>query len=178
MARQVICKICKNKLPKDEAYCLETRSKDGKIKRSYYCDSVEYENYMCEKELTKKQKEEIFNYINYILGYECISYNLITKELNTILDIYTYEEVIYCFKSNKDNIKEYMNLKNINSEYNKIRYIFTVIASTIADTTKAFIKEKEQNKIKKVKAEKMVKYEPKEEYVYSNDKTTDFSNFF
>ncbi|WP_252225194.1 MULTISPECIES: hypothetical protein [unclassified Clostridium] len=180
MARQVVCKICKNKLSKDDAYCVETKSKDEKLKRSYYCDSIEYENYIFEKEQIKTRKDNVFKVVNEILGYECVSYNVISKELNPILKVYNYEQILYCFKLNKDSIKNYMNLKNIDKEYNKIRYIFTVISSTIADTSKELEIEKDINKIKEQKINNVIENDinTNEEYVYKKQSVTDFSSFF
>jgi hypothetical protein len=112
MARQVTCKICGSKILQSEAYCVISETKTGSKKRNYYCDSIEYDSFIYEKETIKQQKEEIFNTINEILGYECINFNLITKELSPIVKIYTYEEILefeklMVNKEEENNMPEY-----------------------------------------------------------------------
>jgi hypothetical protein len=179
MARQVTCKICGSKILQNEAYCVISETKTGNKKRNYYCDSIEYDSFIYEKERVKKQKEEIFNNINEILGYECLNFNLITKELSPILSIYTYEEILECFKEYKTNIDDYMNMKGIDKEFNKIRYIFTVIRANIADVSKITKDNKNKEKIKRVKIEEIEKKQTEiDNYQFKNNNVTDFTNFF
>jgi hypothetical protein len=179
MARQVTCKICGNKILQSEAYCVISETKTGTKKRNYYCDSIEYDSYIYEKEKTKQEKEGIFNIINEILGYECLNFNLITKELSPFIAIYTYEEILECFKEYKTNISDYMYMKGIDKEFNKIRYIFTVIRANIADISKIIKYKKNKEQIKRVKIEEIEdKQIEMDNYQFKNNDVTDFTNFF
>jgi hypothetical protein len=176
MARQVTCKICGNKILQSEAYCVISETKTGNKKRNYYCDSIEYDGFVYEKEKIKQEKEEIFNIINEILGYECINFNLITKEFVPIIAIYTYEELLECFKECKTNISDYMRMKGIDKEFNKIRYIFTVIRANISDISKTIRDKKDKGQIKRVKVEEIIDKQT-DNYQFKNNNVTDFTNF-
>ena len=68
--RQVKCKICGSKIDKDKAFCVETISKKtGKIIRKYYCDDIEYENFIQEKQKEKEDKDTMFKLIKKLNQY-------------------------------------------------------------------------------------------------------------
>lgn len=40
---KVTCRICKTKIEKSDAYCIEKVSSTGRTSREYYCNKQEYE---------------------------------------------------------------------------------------------------------------------------------------
>jgi hypothetical protein len=119
MARKCKCKICGTNLTTDIAY---------KVNKSYYCNEVEYSQYHQENVAYKK----IIDNINYILGY--ISTNTsIFKEIQKLKIAYTYTHINNYLETERDNIINYISRKDFNNEYNKIRYIFTIISNNLAD---------------------------------------------
>ena len=56
------------------------------------------------------------------------------KMITRLYDIgYSRKDVLECMKYYKDDIIKYMELKNIQNEYGKLRYIFTVVENNIKD---------------------------------------------
>ena len=56
------------------------------------------------------------------------------KMITRLYDIgYNRKDVLECMKYYKDDIIKYMELKNIQNEYGKLRYIFTVVENNIKD---------------------------------------------
>ena len=180
--RQVKCKICGSKIDKDKAFCVETISqKTGKISRKYYCDDIEYENFINKKQKEKEDKDTMFKLINEILGYECIAFTLINKEIKPILTKYTYEDINYCLNDLKEQIRDYMELKDIDKEFQRIRYIMTVLESNIMDKTtehKNIIKNKEHSK-KTINVEEIKEYDiPFSDVNFKSKDTIDFTQLF
>ena len=160
--RKVVCKICGNKIDKDKAYCVETISKKtGKINRKYYCDDIEYDSFINQKQKEKEDKENMFNLFNEILGYECVAFTLINKEIKPILTKYTYED--------------------IDKEYQRIRYIITVLESNIMDKTnehKKLIENIEYSK-KTITVEEMKEEDiPFSDVNFKSKDTIDFTQLF
>ena len=180
--RKVVCKICGNKIDKDKAYCVETISKKtGKINRKYYCDDIEYDNFINQKQKEKEDKENMFNLFNEILGYECVAFTLINKEIKPILTKYTYEDINYCLNELKEQIRDYMELKDIDKEYQRIRYIITVLESNIMDKTnehKKLIENIEHSKktitVEEIKEEDI----PFSDVNFKSKDTIDFTQLF
>jgi hypothetical protein len=179
MSRTVKCQICKKTIITEEAYRVTTINDKGKKINKYYCDSIELETYEQEIVNTKKEKENIFNTIDEILGYTCVNYNIISKELKPLIQVYSYSEIFNCFNVQKNKIAELIKMKDIDKEFNKIRYIFTVIINNIADDTNDLKNKIANQSIKKIKSED-IKMEdlPFSDYKYTEPKSTDFSSFF
>lgn len=76
---------------------------------------------------------ELLSLIDYIIGYTCIS----KTKVNMIKEIensgYTRKQLYECIDNNKDEIKTYLEQKNISQEYGKLAYIFTVVKTKIKD---------------------------------------------
>lgn len=174
----VNCQICGNKIDRKNAFCVEHQSKSGNIKKKYYCNSIEYEIYEEEKEKQKIIREKITDSINYILGYECLNHNLIRKEMKELVNTYTFEEILNCFQANKNNIRDNLDLKGIDKEFNKIRYMFIAIKSNIYEDTQNY-KELNKEPIKRIKSEDITYDEiPFSDYKYIEKESIDFSGLF
>lgn len=125
----VKCKTCGNKIEKGDSYCYLHMTKSGKLQKRYYCSREHFHepyidnvHYNRTRRLTDK-----------ILGYICIS-NEKNKMITRLYDIgYSRKDVYECMKYYKDDIIKYMELKNIQNEYGKLRYIFTVVENNIKD---------------------------------------------
>jgi len=179
MSRMVKCQICKKSIITEEAYRVTTINDKGRKLNKYYCDSIELETYEQEVLAKKQEKENIFNIINEILGYECVNFTIITRELMPILKVYTHKEIYNCLEIQKDKIMELLTFNNIDKEYNKMRYIFTVLSGNIADDTNDLKSKIINQSIKKIKSEDIkVEDLPFSDYKYTEPKSTDFSSFF
>lgn len=182
MSRMVKCKICGKELLQSEAYKVTTTKENGKKMNKYYCDSIEFETYEQEQSHKKEVKKAVFDSINEILGYTCVNYKSITKELEILLQTYTYEDILNCFDNQKNKIQELMSLNGIEKEFHKLRYIFTVISGNIADDTYELKQQNKNNKqeiIKKIESEDIdLEDLPFSDYTYTEPKGTDFSDFF
>ena len=119
MARKCKCVICKKDLTTDIAY---------KIDKKYYCSEEEY-NSLNQDKVTHKL---IIDNLNYILGYTCLN-TIIFKEIKTLKINYTYAQINNYLELEKEKIKLIISKKNIDSEFGKIRYIFTIIKNSIED---------------------------------------------
>lgn len=130
LARQVKCKICGEKIDKDKAYCIEkVNENNGKVTREYYHSKEEYEEDKFQKSLWKK----LLVSIDEILGYTSVSKTKVNmlKELENAG--YTRKQVYNCIENNKEEIKRYLNEKDIYDEYGKLSYIFACIKNKIKD---------------------------------------------
>lgn len=130
MARQVKCKICGEKIDSDKAYCVEKiNEKNGKKTRSYYCSLEEFEEDKYLKSLWKK----LLVSVDDILGYTSVSKTKVNmlKELENAG--YTRKQVYNCIENNKEEIKRYLDEKDIYDEYGKLSYIFACIKNKIKD---------------------------------------------
>lgn len=143
----VTCKICKNKIDKENAYKVEKVSaKTNKIRNEYYCNKQEYENDLRNKQLYK----EIQYITDIIIGYPIKNTNR-NKEITKLQEAgFTNEEIFRCFKYYKDEIIYYMGLKDDMKEGQKIKYMFTVVGNNIVDHKK---EDKERNDWEKYKKE-------------------------
>ena len=91
---KVTCKICKGKIEKEQAFCIEKVSeKTGKVSRSYYCSREEYEK---DKFLKSLWRELLLLYDD-ILGYTCISKTKVNmiKELENLREYKNFEIISY-----------------------------------------------------------------------------------
>lgn len=132
MARKVKCAICKAEIDKDEAFCIEkVNEKTNKVTRKYYCSEDEYN----EDKTNKSLWRELLVSIDYILGYTCIS----KQKVNMLKEIensgYSRKQLYSCIVNNKDEIKRYLDEKDILDEYGKLSYIFACIKNKIKDTS-------------------------------------------
>ena len=131
---KVTCKICKNKIEKSEAYVItKINEKTNKKTNSYYCSKEEFEKDKYWKSLWQK----LLISIDDILGYTCVS-KVKVNELKALEKEYTREQIYNCIENNKEEIKRYLEIKNIQDEYGKISYIFACIRNKIKDNTANF----------------------------------------
>lgn len=127
---KVTCAICKNKIEKNTAYCVEKiNEKTNKVTRKYYCSFEEFEEDKYNKSLWKK----LLVSVDDILGYTSVSKTKVNmlKELENAG--YTRKQVYNCIENNKEEIKRYLDEKNIYDEYGKLSYIFACIKNKIKD---------------------------------------------
>ena len=129
MGRQVTCQKCKKKIEKDNSYVYWHYTKSGKLQKKFYCNREEFHQLHMDMVYYNKTRKKI----DFILGYTCIS-NEKNKMITRLYDVgYNRKDVYECMKFYKDDIIKYMELKNIQNEYGKLRYIFTVVENNIKD---------------------------------------------
>lgn len=141
MARKCKCKICKKELTTDVAYKVIANNKNV-----YYCNEEEYQNELKEKQ----QKDNCYNTIKSILNEPFVT-PMMKKEISKLKGFYSYIVIEKTFKECEENIKWFLNNKEYNTEYAKIRYIITIIQNNINTTYKKHIQDikKMENLFKK-----------------------------
>lgn len=125
---KVKCKICGEKIEKEEAFCITKVSDSGRKTNSYYCSQQEYEKDKEEKELWRL----VLVAVDDILGYTCIS----KTKVNMIKEIeghYSRRQLYNCLTIHKEEIKRYLDEKGIYEEYGKLSYIFACVKNKIKD---------------------------------------------
>ena len=135
---KVTCRACGKKIEKEDAFCFVHETKTGKKQNHYYCSQEE-------KEFQDREKE-LYSRIQYltdeILGYP-ITNNARNKKIKELQQAgYTNEEIYRCIKDCKSEIEEWLTLKDISVEYQKISYMFAIIGNKIHDFT---IEDKQRN---------------------------------
>ena len=135
---KVTCRACGKKIEKEEAFCFVHETKTGKKQNQYYCSQEEKEFQEREKDLYKK----IQYLTDEILGYP-ITNNARNKKIQELQQAgYSNEQIYRCIKDCKSEIEEWLTLKDISVEYQKISYIFAIIGNKIHDFT---IEDKQRN---------------------------------
>ena len=125
----VKCKTCGNKIEKGDSYCYLHKTKSGKIQKRYYCSREHFHEPYIDNVYYNRTRR----LVDKILGYVCIS-NEKNKMITRLYDVgYSRKDVLECMKYYKDDIIKYMELKNIQNEYGKLRYVFTVVENNIKD---------------------------------------------
>ena len=125
---KVKCKICGEKIEKEDAYCITKVSDSGRKTNSYYCSQQEYEKNKEEKELWRL----LLVAVDDILGYTCIS----KTKVNMIKENekhYRRKRLYTCLTIHKEEIKRYLDEKGIYEEYGKLSYIFACVKNKIKD---------------------------------------------
>lgn len=131
MARKCKCKICKSELTSDKAFCI-TITTGSKPKNVYYCNEQEYRQEQSDIHFWKQCQ-----YVtDEILGYPIVN-NHRNKMLSEIINSgYTREELYDCIKEQQHYIAECLAYRNeIESEFGKLCYMFTIIKGSIKDIT-------------------------------------------
>ena len=134
MGRLIKCKAknCNKKIDKDKAFTYYHYTKSGKLQKKYYCNRDEFH----------KEHMDIVYYnrtrrrIDVTLGYICVSNQKNTMLMNLYKAGYKRKDVFDCLVHYQDEIIKYMEFKNIDNEYQKLRYVFIVIENNIKDFSK------------------------------------------
>lgn len=119
---QVKCRVCKTKIERTDAYKVVI---DGK--NHYYCTEKEYKDLLVQKEV----KDNTYNLINHIFEKK-VTNTVLFKEINTLLETHTYEEILSYLQDNEDYLCRVMS-KDFQSEYAKIRYFSAILKNNMAD---------------------------------------------
>lgn len=128
----VTCKICKTKIDKEGSFCYLHITKSGKLQRKYYCNREEFHKNHMEKVYYDRTRRRV----DKILGYVCIS-NQKNKMITNLYEVgFDRKDVLDCMINYQSDIVKWLELKNIDNEYQKLRYIFTVIENNIKDFSK------------------------------------------
>jgi len=118
----VKCKICSQKVDRDDAYKVEVSGKNN-----YYCNENEYKNLIQQKQ----DKDNVYTEINDIFGRK-ITNTAIFKEITEISKIYTYERILAYLKFNNTYLGSVM-AKDFSSEYAQIRYFSAILKNSLSD---------------------------------------------
>lgn len=125
---KVKCKVCGEKIEKEDAYCITKVSDSGRKTNSYYCSQQEYEKNKEEKELWRL----LLVTVDEILGYKCISKTKVNM-IKEIEEHYSRRQLYNCLINHKEEIKRYLDEKGIYEEYGKLSYIFACVKNKIKD---------------------------------------------
>lgn len=125
---KVKCKVCGEKIEKEDAYCITKVSDSGRKTNSYYCSQQEYEKNKEEKELWRL----LLVTVDEILGYKCISKTKVNM-IKEIEEHYSRRQLYNCLTIHKEEIKRYLDEKGIYEEYGKLSYIFACVKNKIKD---------------------------------------------
>lgn len=117
----VNCKICKNKVDRDNAYKVVVNGKN-----QYYCNIDEYVAWNEENE----SRVKVIDFAFEVIG-ETTNTSLM-KELKQIAKVHTYKKMINYLEYDTENIVNAMN-KSFETEYGKIRYFTAIIKNSIGD---------------------------------------------
>lgn len=139
--KTVKCFFCKKEIEKENAYSWVHTSKTNKQYKRYCC-SLE------EKELVEREKE-LYSRIQFltdsILGRP-ITNNARNKELRELYESgYSWEQIYKCIKAKADDIKQMIEYKHIENDYQQIRYMMQVIKNCIYDFSKEDEKKNDWN---------------------------------
>lgn len=133
----VKCRQCGTKIDRKTAFKVVVGGKNA-----YYCNGAEYQKTLHEKEI----KTNTYDCINQIFGYKVLN-SALFKEINLLLQVYSYEHILAYLTENKDYIAKVLD-KEFVSEYAKIRYFSAILKNNMAD-----FKLKEPEKPKEVEAD-------------------------
>ena len=122
MAYTVKCRKCGATLNRDKAF----RVVVGKV-NTYYCNESEYNNVV----LAKQVKENTYKCIDRIFGYKIVN-TVLRKEINVLLENYSYELILSYLQSNFDFLHDVMR-RSFQSEYAKIRYFSAILRNSLED---------------------------------------------
>lgn len=157
MPRKPKCKYCKKELENPFTVIVND-------KKENYCSEEEYKFIIREKNCYKKILELCKN----ILGYKTFN-TIVGKEIKELHNEYSYEIIYICIQKYKQDIEIYIDLNDINKEYNKIKYMFAIIKNNIADISL----EKKEIKDEKINIEEFDMFD----YRYKPKKTDNFLDF-
>lgn len=142
----VKCKICKNKVERNEAYKVVVNGKNN-----YYCNIDEYVKWNEENESRLRVIDISFE----IIG-ETTNTSLM-RELATISKVHGYVKMKNFMEDNYDHIVDSLNRINFETEYSKIRYFTAIIKNSIGDYKE---KKEEVDEVYNVDIVEEVKYTP------------------
>lgn len=122
MARPVKCRKCGASIDRDKAF----RVVVGRI-NTYYCNESEYNSIVAARQI----KDKTYECIDRIFGYKVVN-TIIYKEVNLLLENYSYELILSYLKENFDYLHDVMR-RSFQSEYAKIRYFSAILKNSLAD---------------------------------------------
>ena len=157
MGRKPKCKYCKKEL--DDPYVVFVNGK-----KQNYCSKEEYDFVILEKEYYKK----ILNICKEILGYKTFN-SIVGKEIKELHSEYKYQSIYNCINKYKQDIVFYIDLNDIEKEFNKIKYMFAIVKNNIADCAQI----KNEKKDLKINIEEF----DMSDYKYKPQKTDNFLDF-
>ena len=136
MGRLIKCqaKNCRNggKVDTDEAFVYYHYTKKGNLQKKKYCNRNEFHEEYLENMWYNRSRRRV----DRILGYVCVSNQKNTMLANLYKAGYKRKDVFDCLVHYQDEIIKYMEFKNIDNEYQKLRYVFAVIENNIKDFSK------------------------------------------
>lgn len=104
-------------------------------KTAYWCSEqckTQYEEAQAKVAIIKAEYDEIIALTREIFGYNIVSLGLLRKEINTWETLGTRQKIIAFLRENKDWLSVTMR-KEFPSEFNRVRYYATVVASKLHD---------------------------------------------
>ena len=142
--RNLKCKRCGIKTPEDEIYRIIHITKSGNEQKRNYCT----------EECYKQEQQDIYMlkqcqyFVDETLGYVCVN-NAKNSNIKEICNAgYSREELFNCMLELKETILDSLNYRqDIESEYQKIQYMFAIIKSNIKKIT-------DKGKMSKIKVSK------------------------
>lgn len=118
----VKCRCCNKKIERNDAFKVVVSGRNH-----YYCNEEEYQSIIKQQE----QKDNTYNCICEIFGYK-ITNTALFKEINNLLETYSYELIFEYLHKNKDYLCSVMQ-KEFVSEYARIRYFSAILKNSLVD---------------------------------------------
>ena len=123
----VTCKICKTKLDRESCYKRVVNGKNW-----YCCSREEYDKHEQEKAKEAADKDKVYKLVCQIIGRDQIINSILWKEKAVWNSVKPDEIIGKYLEENKDYLTSVISrLDNI--EYNRIRYLSTIIKNHIGD---------------------------------------------
>lgn len=144
MARTVVCKHCKKRIPRNEALIItKLNEKTLNMYNHFYCDETCHENYentISKKESDKNNKEKCYNVFHDILDYDVrcnVYFNKLFKEM---MSNFKLEHIYTVINEIKFEVKDVLSSKYFSNGNAEIKYMMAILQSKVS----AYAKEVEE----------------------------------
>ena len=140
-SKKVVCKICKRKILKKDAFHMIHTTPSGNIVNWYFCNEQEYVDKINEKLDADKCKNKLVELMGFTLAEFEPSWSQFMKEIRDITNKYSWRYIYDYLVSDERDILNAMS-KNFNTDFQQRRYFEAVIRSGI----KRYVPPKEEAK--------------------------------
>lgn len=146
MGKACKCKICKKTLSTDNAYCVITHDKNGKVKKNFYCSKAEVDAEEARKRKAATDKKRAYKLVCEIIGRDEIINKILWKEWAIWNKVASDEKIASYLEENKEYLVNMISrLDDI--EFNRIRYLSAILRNKLGDY-KPKVKEVEKAVVK------------------------------
>ena len=126
--KKVVCKICKRKILKKDAFHMIHTTPSGNIVNWYFCNEQEYVDKINEKLDADKCKNKLVEFMGFTLAEFEPSWSQFMKEIRDITNKYSWRYIYDYLVSDERDILNAMS-KKFNTDFQQRRYFEAVIRS-------------------------------------------------